>query len=55
MIVVVVGDKETVLPGLKALGYRIVELDDEGRQKGVLAKGTRKSAALAGSGAMAAQ
>jgi zinc protease len=32
MIIVVVGDKATILPGLKELGYEIVELDAEGRE-----------------------
>ncbi len=32
MIIVVVGDKETILPGLKELGYEIVELDAEGNE-----------------------
>ena len=32
MIIVVVGDKETILPGLKELGYEIVELDPEGNE-----------------------
>ena len=30
MLVVVVGDKKTILPGLEALGYEIVELDANG-------------------------
>ena len=30
MIIVVVGDKEAILPELKALGYDIVELDEDG-------------------------
>lgn len=30
MIIVVVGDKQTILPELKALGYDIVELDEDG-------------------------
>ena len=30
MIIVVVGDKATILPGLETLGYEIVELDEEG-------------------------
>jgi zinc protease len=30
MIIVVVGDKETILPDLKKLGYEIVELDENG-------------------------
>ena len=30
MIIVVVGDKQVILPGLEALGYEIVELDDAG-------------------------
>jgi zinc protease len=32
MIIVVVGDKATILPGLKELGYEIVELDAEGNK-----------------------
>ena len=31
MIIVVVGDKASVLPQLEDLGYEIVELDVEGR------------------------
>ena len=30
MIIVVVGDKQTIFPGLKELGYDIVELDADG-------------------------
>jgi zinc protease len=30
MIIVVVGDKATILPELRELGYEIVELDAEG-------------------------
>ena len=30
MIIVVVGDKQTVLPSLEELGYEIVELDESG-------------------------
>ena len=30
MIIVVVGDKKTILPGLETLGYDIVELDTSG-------------------------
>ena len=32
MVIVVVGDKETILPGLEELGYEIVELDAEGNE-----------------------
>ena len=32
MIIVVVGDKETILPGLNELGYEIVELDANGNE-----------------------
>jgi len=32
MLIVVVGDKETILPGLKELGYEIVELDASGNK-----------------------
>jgi zinc protease len=32
MIIVVVGDKQTILPGLEGLGYEIVELDANGNQ-----------------------
>jgi zinc protease len=32
MVIVVVGDKETILPGLEELGYEIVELDTEGNE-----------------------
>ena len=32
MIIVVLGDKESILPGLKELGYEIVELDAEGNE-----------------------
>lgn len=34
MIIVLVGDKETVMEGLKGLDYEIVELDAEGNPKG---------------------
>jgi zinc protease len=30
MLIVVVGDKETILPSLKELGYEIIELDANG-------------------------
>lgn len=30
MVIVLVGDKATILPGLKSMGYDIVELDNEG-------------------------
>ena len=30
MNIVLVGDKKTILPGLKRLGYEIVELDADG-------------------------
>ena len=30
MIIVVVGDKQAILPELKELGYDIVELDEDG-------------------------
>ena len=30
MVIVVVGDKESILPGLTELGYEIVELDADG-------------------------
>jgi zinc protease len=30
MIIVVVGDKQVILPGLESLGYEIIELDDSG-------------------------
>ena len=30
MIIVVVGDKATILPDLEGLGYEIVELDENG-------------------------
>ena len=32
MIIVVVGDKQVVLPGLEELGYEIIELDEEGHE-----------------------
>ncbi len=32
MLIVVVGDKETILPGLEGLGYEIVELDVNGNE-----------------------
>ena len=32
MIIVIVGDKKAITPGLKDLGYKIVELDDEGHK-----------------------
>ena len=32
MIVVVVGDKAEILPGLEELGYNIVDLDEDGNQ-----------------------
>jgi len=34
MIIVVVGDKEVILPGLQELGYEIVELDASGAEVG---------------------
>ncbi|MXV14888.1 M16 family metallopeptidase [Hufsiella ginkgonis] len=34
MIILVVGDKDLVMPGLKKLGYDIVELDADGNPKG---------------------
>jgi hypothetical protein len=30
MIIVIVGDKQTILPDLEGLGYEIVELDVDG-------------------------
>lgn len=36
MNIVLVGDKDLVLPGLKRLGYDIVELDAEGKELGKL-------------------
>ena len=30
MIIVVVGDRESILPGLQTLGYDIVHLDEDG-------------------------
>ncbi len=35
MLIVTVGDKKTILPGLKELGYPIVELDADGNAKAV--------------------
>ncbi len=32
MIIVVVGDKQVVLPGLEELGYEIIELDEGGHE-----------------------
>jgi zinc protease len=32
MIIVVVGDKEAVLPDIEALGYEVVELDANGNE-----------------------
>jgi zinc protease len=34
MIIVVVGDKQTILPGLQELGYEIIELDASGAEVG---------------------
>ena len=34
MIIVVVGDKETILPSLEELGYEIIELDADGNEVG---------------------
>ena len=34
MIIVVIGDKQVILPGLQELGYEIVELDVEGNELG---------------------
>jgi len=34
MIIVVVGDKQTILPGLQELGYEIIELDANGNEVG---------------------
>ena len=34
MVIVVVGDKQTILPGLEELGYEIVELDENGKLAG---------------------
>jgi len=34
MIIVVVGDKQTILPGLQELGYEIIELDADGNEVG---------------------
>ena len=30
MLILVVGDKQTILPGLEELGYEIIELDTNG-------------------------
>jgi zinc protease len=32
MNILLVGDKETILPGLQKMGYEIVELDADGNQ-----------------------
>jgi zinc protease len=36
MNILLVGDKTTILPGLKRLGYEIIELDINGNKKGVI-------------------
>ena len=33
MVIVVVGDKARILPGLKKLGYPIIEVDSDGKPK----------------------
>jgi zinc protease len=33
MVILVVGDKTKILPGLQKLGYPIVELDADGKPK----------------------
>lgn len=43
MIVVVVGDKATILPGLSELGYTIVELDENGNEVDTLVKAKKMS------------
>jgi zinc protease len=35
MIIVVVGDKQTILPSLEELGYEIIELDEAGNEIGI--------------------
>ena len=33
MVIVVVGDKQSTLPGLQKLGYEVIELDADGNRK----------------------
>jgi zinc protease len=36
MNILLVGDKATILPGLKRFGYEIIELDVNGNKKGAI-------------------